>query len=78
MADYRSVSFSLAQDPDWATASSAVLAAAKKIPWGDIRFQDRAHAPAQYIADFYGERSSRFNNDDRLFNIEQLSKGSFG
>lgn len=78
VADYRSVSFSLAQDPDWATASSAVLAAAKKIPWGDIRFQDRAHAPAQYIADFYGERSSRFNNDDRLFNIEQLSKGSFG
>ncbi|WP_168233086.1 hypothetical protein [Pseudomonas veronii] len=69
----QTVSFSLAQDPDWAAASSAVLAAAKKLG-GDIRFHDRGHAPAEDVAAFYLVRKSRFNSDDRLFTIDQLLK----
>ena len=69
----QTVSFSLAQDPDWAAASSAVLAATKKLR-GDISFHDRGHAPAENVAAFYLVRNSRFNSDDRLFTIDQLLK----
>ncbi|KAA6189663.1 hypothetical protein F3K53_00285 [Pseudomonas veronii] len=69
----QTVSFSLKQDPDWAAASSAVLAAANKLG-GDISFHDRGHAPAEDVAAFYLVRNSRFNSDDRLFTIDQLLK----
>lgn len=67
------VSFSLAQDRDWVAASSAVVAAAAKIP-GDIRFHGRGHASADNIGAFYRVPRSRLDSDDALSTIDQLMK----
>lgn len=69
----QTVSFSLARDPNWASASSAVLAAARKLP-GDIRFHDRDHASADNIGTFYAVTPSTHSNDT-LFTIDQLLSG---
>lgn len=66
-------SFSLAQNPEWAAASSAVLTAARKMR-GDITFHDREHAPAEDVASFYLERAPRYNSDDTLIAIDWLMK----
>ncbi len=76
----QSVNFDLAQDADWAAASSAVLAAAKKVSGSNaaVVFFGADRASPDTIARFYGLPLRHITNQDALPMIGTLlNEGAF-
>jgi len=77
---HRDVNFYPHRDTDWAGASTAVLAAVKKVAGRSfaVAFVDRNHADAYTVAQFYGLNLGHIKNGDTLFAIGQLFRdGTF-
>ena len=71
----RPVDLHVQHDFDWPAASSAVLAAARKVTGttlGEVRFYDRNNAPADNVAGFYGVQLGPLKSNDTLSTIGQL------